>query len=338
MSAIIEELDGAEIGDAAAFQRLVVAGCRPRVIRGLCADWPILQAAQQSPAALTGYLSELATDRLGEVFIGDPSIGGRYFYTERLEGFNFERRDLPLREGLERILACAAEPERGTAYMGSLPASSYLPGFERDNRLPFLTAEVVPRIWIGNASYVGCHYDTFDNVAVGIAGKRRFTLFPPDAIGDLYIGPIDRTLSGPPVSLAAAAPPGDPRYPRFERARERALVLELLPGDVLYLPKLWWHQVEATEPLNILVNYWWDAFAYGADAPITAMMLAMIAIAERPQAEREAWSAFFQHYVFRPDGHPLEHLPPEDHGILGPLRKGNYGRIRAMVMQQLRGG
>ncbi len=66
------------------------------------------------------------------------------------------------------------------------------------------------------------------------------------------------------------------------------------------------------------------------------MMLAMIAIAERPPLERVAWRAFFDHYVFRPDGHPLAHLPPERHGILGPVKE-NYGRIRARVMKTLRG-
>jgi hypothetical protein len=87
----------------------------------------------------------------------------------------------------------------------------------------------------------------------------------------------------------------------------------------------------------VLVNYWWDAFAAGPDAPYTAMLLAMIAISERPPPERKAWKALFSHYVFRDNGHPLAHLPPERHGILGPL-KNNYGRIRARVMQMLRGG
>lgn len=332
------EMDGAALVDMATFRSRVVDPCRPVVLRGLCADWPVRQVAAQSPEALIAYLGRFATDRPGEVFLGDPAIAGRYFYGDTLGGFNFERRDMPLREGLALILDRARAPGDGTAYMGSLPASSYVPGFEQENRLPFLPADVVPRLWVGNASYVGCHYDTFDNLACVVAGRRRFTLFPPDAVGDLYVGPIDRTLSGPPVSLAAAAPIGDPRYPQFERARARAIVVDLMPGDVLYLPKLWWHQVEALEPLNILVNYWWDAFSYGVDAPMTAMLLAMIAIAERPEAERAAWRAFFDHYVFRHDGHPLAHLDPEEHGILGPFNKGNYGRIRAMVMQQLRGG
>jgi hypothetical protein len=143
-------------------------------------------------------------------------------------------------------------------------------------------------------------------------------------------------MAGQPVSLAAGAAPDDPRYPRFVAARDRALVAELGPGDALYLPKLWWHQVEATDPVNLLVNYWWDGFASG-DAPLTAMLLSMISIAERPQGEREAWRAFFDHYVFRTRGHPLAHLPEDKHGLLGPLKMGNYGRIRAIVMRALRG-
>ena len=191
-------------------------------------------------------------------------------------------------------------------------------------------------LWIGNASFVSCHYDTFDNLACVVAGRRRFTLFRPETIDNLYVGPIDFTMAGPPVALAVGTAPRDPRFPKFEAVRDAALIAELEAGDVLYLPKLWWHQVEATEQLNLLANYWWDAFSAGPDAPYTTMMLAMIAIAERPAHERAAWRAFFDQYVFRPNGHPLAHLPADKHGILGPLKQ-NYGRIRARVMQTLRG-
>ena len=113
--------------------------------------------------------------------------------------------------------------------------------------------------------------------------------------------------------------------------------MELEAGDALYLPKLWWHKVESLAPLNGLLNYWWDAFSAGPDAPYTSMLLAMIAIAERPPAERQAWRAFFEHYVFRGSGHPLAHLPPEQHGLLGPRKPENYARIRARIMHMLRG-
>jgi hypothetical protein len=145
-------------------------------------------------------------------------------------------------------------------------------------------------------------------------------------------------MAGQPVSLAASSSvPDDARYPLFQQVRDQALVADLLPGDALYLPKLWWHQVESTAPFNGLVNYWWDAFSAGPDAPYTTLLMSMIAIAERPPEERDAWKALFDHYVFRVNGHPLAHLPAEHHGLLGPL-KHNYGRIRARVLHLLRGG
>jgi hypothetical protein len=295
-----------------------------------------VKAAEQSWSSLADYLGRFDNGVTGQAFIGDPEIAGRYFYRDDLDGFNFAREDLAVLDAVERIGA-NAKPGAATLYLGSLAADDHLPGFAEENRLPILEQSVRPRIWIGNASKVACHFDTFENIACIVAGRRRFTLLPPDSIGDLYVGPIDNTMAGQPVGLAVGSAPGDPRYPRFEQARDRAIVVELEPGDALYLPKLWWHQVEATEPVNMLVNYWWDAFSAGPDAPYLTMLLAMIAIAERPAAERSAWRSFFDHYVFRSNGHPLAHLPESKHGILGPLRQSNYGRIRAFVMQKLRG-
>lgn len=334
----LREIDPAAIDGPEAFREIVAMPCTPAVMRGVCADWPAVRAFAASREEGVRYLAGFETGRRAEGFVGSPEIEGRYYYGENLEGFNFDRRQVSLTEALEQIVAFAEAPEDGSFYLGSLRAQQFAPDFGAANRLPFLSADVEPRIWIGNASHVSCHYDTFDNLACAVAGRRTFTLFPPDAIGDLYVGPIDRTMAGPPVGLAVGSEPGDPRYPRFENARGRALEVVLEPGDVLYLPKLWWHQVEAADRVNVLVNFWWDAFAQKNDEPMTALMLAMITIAERPEAERAAWRAFFDHYVFRPEGHPLAHLPPEQHGVLGPLAAGNYGRIRAMVMQALRGG
>jgi len=334
----VPEVDVGVFGDRERFRCEVIERCQPVIVRGAFSDWPVVRAAEVSPGALRSYLGGFANAVRAEAFVGDPSISGRYSYAEGLDGFNFDRVEIDLLGALDRILASASSPGSSTVYIGSLETDIYLPGFSVENRVAILPSSISPRIWIGNASLVSCHNDNFDNIACVIAGRRRFTLYPPDAIGDLYIGPVDYTMSGRPISFAAGSDPGDPRYPRFAAAAARAMVADLLPGDALYLPKLWWHQVEATEPFNLLVNYWWDASSIGPDAPYTTMLLAMIAIADRPPAERAAWQSLFNHYVFRPDGHPLAHLPEARHGILGPLRGGNYGRIRALVMQLLRGG
>jgi len=240
-------------------------------------------------------------------------------------------------DALAGMVATHGQSGEPTMYVGSVPVNDYLPGFAAQNVLQVLAAHIAPRIWLGHASNVSAHFDAYDNVACVVAGTRRFTLFPPQAIAGLYVGPIDNTMAGQPVSLAASAPRDDDKYPLFRKIREHALHAELKAGDGIYIPKLWWHQIEATASFNGLINYWWDAFADGPDAPYTSLLLSMIAIAERPPQERQAWKAFFDHYVFRSNGHPLAHLPAEQHGMLGPLKPNNYARIRAIVMHRLRG-
>jgi hypothetical protein len=317
------------------FLRDVVLPCRPAVFRGLVKHWPAVQFAA-SPSAFRAYLGRFDAGHEMEAFFGAPEIGGKYYYAGGLDGFNFERRQMRLSAALDIILSGARGPSGASLYAGSLPVQDYLPGFSAENAMPLLSASVVPRIWLGHASNVSAHYDTVDNLACVVAGKRRFTLYAPERIADLYVGPVDNTMAGQPVSLAASSAPDDSKYPRFAQVRGQALVAELFPGDALYLPKLWWHQVEALSSFNALVNYWWDAFSAGPDAPYTSMLLAMIAISERPLPERRAWKAWFDHYVFREQGHPLAHLPDRQHGLLGPL-KDNYGKIRARVMYLLRG-
>jgi hypothetical protein len=324
--------------EPARFQREIVYACRPVVIRGLIAGWPIVKAARESPRSFKEYLAPLDVGERVEVFVGDPSIRGKYYYNPGLQGFNFERRMMKFMAAIECILEAVDRPAERSIYVGSVPTANCLPGFVAGNPTPLAATAASPRIWLGTAANISSHYDTTDNLACVIAGRRRFTLYSPELIGKLYIGPLDNTMAGPPVSLAASAPAGsENEFPLFAEIRDRALRVELEAGDALYLPKLWWHQVESTAPFNGLVNYWWDAFSAGPDAPYTSLLLAMITIAERPPVERQAWKAFFDHYVFRTNGHPLAHLPPEHHGLLGPLKPDNYSKIRARVMRLLRG-
>ena len=337
MAETLRSIAGSDLKSAEQFLREVVEPCRPVVLRGLVKDWPIVAAGRVSASAVRDFLKPLDAGGDIEAFFGAPAIAGKYFYSEDLKGFNFERRRMKFGAALESIVASLDAPDSPSVYVGSVPANDFLPGFAALNPMPLLSPAVGPRVWIGHAANVSSHYDTVDNIACVAAGARRFTLFAPQLIDRLYVGPIDNTMAGQPVSLAASSVPDEARFPLFEQVKDQALVAELQPGDAIYLPKLWWHKVESTARFNVLVNYWWDAFRSGPDAPYTSMLLSMITIAERPAAERQAWKAFFDHYVFRSQGHPLAHLPAEQHGILGSLKE-NYGKIRARVMHLLRGG
>lgn len=330
------EIAGQTLSKPEQFLREVVQACHPVVLRGLVSHWPVVQAGMSSPSELRQYLDRFDAGLKTEAFLGPRAIAGKYFYAEGLKGFNFERRVTTFTAALDLMLASLGDAQSPSVYMGSVPTDSYLPGFAQQNPLQLLPG-VAGRIWLGHPANISAHYDALDNLACVVAGSRRFTLYPPAAIAQLYVGPIDNTMAGQPVSLAASLGPDERRFPRFEEVRNQALIAELQPGDALYLPKLWWHQVESMAPFNGLVNYWWDAFSAGPDAPYTSLLLSMITLAERPLEERLAWRAFFDHYVFRPEGHPLAHLPPQDHGLLGPLQPDNYRKIRARIMHLLRG-
>lgn len=334
----VAERAAADLASPERFVREVVEPCCPLILRGLVRHWPVVAAGERSAQALKEYLAALASGAPVEVFFGAPAIAGKYFYKEDLSGFNFERRHMSLSQALELMVSTLSRAGSPSGYVGAVPTEDFLPGFAAGNPMPLLGPNVRPRIWLGHAANVSCHHDTFDNLACVVAGARRFTLFSPELIGKLYVGPIDNTIAGPPVSLAASAAADDDRFALFRQIENQALIAEVRPGDALYLPKLWWHQVESTAAFNALVNYWWDAFSSGPDAPYTSLLLSMIAIAERPLPERQAWKAFFDHYVFRSNGHPLAHLPADQHGVLGPLQPDNYRRIRARVMRLLRGG
>jgi ribosomal protein L16 Arg81 hydroxylase len=132
--------------------------------------------------------------------------------------------------------------------------------------MPFVPSSAEPRLWIGNAAKIATHNDPIDNVAVVAAGRRRFTLFPPEAEANLYMGPEHPTPAGTPVSMVHVTAPDWERFPLFERALAVAEEAELSPGDAVFIPRDWFHHVEALERFNVLVNYWWDSSASAAQA------------------------------------------------------------------------
>jgi len=168
-----------------------------------------------------------------------------------------------------------------------------------------------------------------------VAGRRRFTLFPPEQLPNLYIGPLDFTPAGQAISLVDFHQPDLARFPRFADALEHAQVAELAPGDVLFIPSMWWHHIEALETFNVLVNYWWrDVPAY-MDSPMNALMLALMTIRDLPPAQRRIWQDVFRHYVFEPGEATTGHIPETARRVLGPLDENRARELRARLLQRL---
>jgi hypothetical protein len=294
----------------------IAAHRQPVVIRGLAKDWPLVAAAQHGASAVADYLGRFDCGTPTRVMRADPIEGGRFFYTPDMHGFNFTSADIPLTVLMRELIRISDAPAAPALYAGSSPTEQHLPGFADANPMPLVAPDATPRIWIGNATHISAHYDVSENIAVVAMGRRRFTLFPPDQLPNMYAGPLDMTIAGQPVSMVDLRAPDFDRFPRFAEALSSAQAADLGPGDAIYIPTMWWHNVVATEPFNVLVNYWYGQQSGGS--PFVAMLHAMQVVRDLAPADRQAWRQWFEHYVFSDEaGSRASHLPPHAHGVLG---------------------
>ena len=316
--------------DRALFNNEIETRHEPAILRGLVADWPAVQAGRQSTGALVDYLSTRDNRATVRAFVGEPSIRGRYFYSPAVDGFNFAAGETTLTSLLQTLLH-PVESKR-SIYMGSTGTSHMLPRFASENPMPLLDPkQAEPRIWIGNDSRVAPHYDESDNIACVVGGRRRFILFPTEQVANLYVGPLDRTIAGQPISMVDLAAPDYERFPNFREAERHALVADLEPGDAIYIPTLWWHAVQATGDVNVLVNYWWTDHPLDAGSPMHALGHGLLTISHLPEHKRQAWRTLFDHYVFKANGEPAEHIPEHARGIIGR----STPELRRMIKQFL---
>jgi hypothetical protein len=320
--------------DRGVFESIIGTAGRPVVFRSLVADWLCVQAARESDAAVASYLRRIDAGSTGRTMLCTPDRQGYYFYDEAMRGFNFETREIAFAQIIDKLLAIAGDAAPMGIYAGSLGATGIAPRFAQENPMPLLAPEIEPRLWLGNRSRVAAHYDIANNVACAVAGKRRFTLFPPDQIGNLYVGPLDFNMAGQPVSLVDILAPDLDRFPKFKIAMDAAIVVELEPGDALFLPALWWHHVEASGAFNLLVNYWWPG---PGDGPaFESMVLALLGLRDRNPAEKEAWRAFFEHYVFGDEArHAGDHIPEHARSVLGPPSEERTVKMLNFAMARL---
>lgn len=308
---------------------------KPAVLRGLGANWPAVQAGRNSPEAFIDYLRGFTRERAVTVIVGAPEIEGRFFYRDDLKGFNFMRGSAPIAAFLDRLLRERANPRPFAVAVQSEPVPELLPGFREANDTDLVDPSVVPRAWIGNALRVAPHNDLMENIGVVVAGRRRFTLFPPEQIENLYVGPFELTPAGTPVSLVDLENPDLERFPKFAEAWTTAEVALLEPGDAIYIPFHWWHGVDSLEPVNLFVNYWWNPAPGGLGNPYDALMHGFYALRHLPPDQRGVWRMIFDHYVFCAHGDPAGHLPPEVRGIMGPPTPEQLERMRATLLQTL---
>lgn len=311
----------------------LLSSASPVVLRGLIKDWPLVVDAKLSNQAARSHLRQYYNQSKIRAFMADAVHRGRFFYNDDLSSFNFT----PTTTTFDKVLDDLADYETLTEppglYMGSTSVDHIMPGFRKRNDIPLLVDNPLVSLWVGNQSRIAAHYDVTDNVACVAAGKRRFTLFPPNQLDNLYIGPLDFTPAGQPASLVDFAQPDLVKYPKFAEAVNHAQVAELEAGDAIFIPSMWWHHVEGLSRFNVLVNYWWRQVDMQMGAPMDALNHALLSIRDLPQAQRDAWRDIFEHYIFSPQ--EQSHIPKDKRGVLNPIDPQLARKLRALLVNKL---
>lgn len=299
----------------------------PVVFRALLAHWPVVKQAKDSALSALRMLTESATNEPVTVYNIDEKDNGRVFYNDALNGFTYRVLSGPFSKLSSQL---ESNVDNGSYYLGSTLVERWFPEFHKAHLCPLDDKQSLKSLWLGQKSKVAIHCDFPLNLACNIIGKRRFVLFPPDQIDNLYIGSIDYTPAGRPISMVDINNPDFDKFPKFATALDNAVIVDLEPGDCLYIPSMWWHYVEGLDAINAQINYWWREERAVVNNPTDSLTHAMLAIRHLPLHERKAWQAFFDYYLFS-DVLDTHHIP---NALLGMLDESNT-QLSKQVKQQI---
>ena len=215
--------------DAAAFRALAAQGL-PFLMTGIVKRWPL---SALTPQTLREHYSHLPVrarvgDYINTAFAPDRAM-----------------QDMTMLEYLELADAGA---EGLPPYLGNLELREL-------NRLchwpTYFDKMGPPRFWLGPAGTVTplhCDYD--DNIFAQIWGSKRIFLSPPHHDEFLYPREANAILYGSPFD------PEAPDYNTFPQARQATMIECIVnPGDMLYVPAGWYHQVRALT-FSLSSNRW----------------------------------------------------------------------------------
>lgn len=121
------------------------------------------------------------------------------------------------------------------------------------NELPVLASA---HLFVGSAATLyHCHYDLNPNLHVQLVGRKRFIVFPPEQWPCLKPYGVHHDMDRR-AQVDLDAPDGA-TCPQWHEAR--GMIVELEPGDALYLPPLWWHHVQTlTTPCVSMAMWFYD--------------------------------------------------------------------------------
>lgn len=224
------------------FQSRYAAHERPVIITGALEDWAPMKTWTREYVRAAQPTRPVSVDR---------AQGGEAFDYERGKVALDEK--FPWEQFVDRVFE--ADPKAPRYYLGQANLDTF-PRLAADVTPPpyFSAPPLTKNLWIGSAGNVTkAHFDTEDNFLVQVRGRKRLLLFPSTEWRRLY--PSSPLSIRPNFSQVDFSKPDAARFPKFQEAT--VYEAELGPGEMLYLPIYWFHEVYTLEG-GISVNFWWQ--------------------------------------------------------------------------------
>jgi [protein]-arginine 3-hydroxylase / protease len=221
---------------------------RPVIIAGAMEGWP----------ALERWTNDYLLEKVGARFVypikhkGHARLGARASIDPK--SGQMDTPPMKLAEYIDLLDGATMVDE--LPYIALLPLENSLPELWPDVRFPTFVDEdkfFDTRFWLGPGNnYTPLHYDPNNNFLAQLRGRKRVMLCPPREIAHVYPFPLRYATNH--FSQVNVLSPDLARFPAWAHA-DRAL-LELGPGEMLFIPFYWWHAVSGVGQ-NMSINYWW---------------------------------------------------------------------------------
>jgi hypothetical protein len=282
---------------------------RPAILRNsVAATWPAMQSGGERRWSMAYLREALAVETLDDTKVSRSD----FRFTNADAGAAMSRDGMCLDLNMsfvERNLSRSAFFDGALAFNANAPEYLYwfglLPKANRPDVQPneklFISLEDRSRhhqyLWISTPRVEQrTHFDMDHNFFVQVVGTKRFTLFPPYEQDKLYTFPRLHPLWH--KSQVDFHAPDIGAFPRYAEAEVYEAVLE--PGDLLYVPPLWWHNVESlTESVSL--STWSHSAVYTTAHTVYGFMLRLDDI-HNPRGRFYALRAFADMLVRRFEG------------------------------------
>lgn len=160
-----------------------------------------------------------------------------------------------LGEFLKKFLSAESNNSQ-TAYLAQHDLFDQIPQLREDFTVPDYCAisskDPIVKSWIGPKNTISTmHTDNKHNLLCQVMGEKLIILASPNDSNNLYSyeGLLNNTSQVDPENLNFT------EFPLCKKVKFFKLILKA--GEILYLPKMWFHYVRSLSP-SISISFWFD--------------------------------------------------------------------------------